>query len=410
MTDITDDLTAHLAKAIRAAWVDRLDWDELAHAALKFLTSTGRLIPAGGHVLTAEEWANRITLADKQVAVSEAWEQGFEYGSGHKYGAEDDGVRLTAEQVEDVRIVLGQLERGGPAFEAAHERLRALFPATEPAEDLRVHNHTPHRGPGPGGHCAELTENGRLRGQCMTDIAIAPTVARCPKELEGDIESFPCVLSAGHRERHKSAGGLTWGYFAPAEPAEEHCTVPPEGWWCSRAANHEGPCAASEGVAPWVPQPLEADWLDQVDPRDPQSRTHRETAAAKFVEPAEEETKAEAQQLRDLSAALRAALGILDPLEGEGWSHAWRTADDLDDCANRISSPVVPAPTETGPWQRIEDIPDGVEEVSDCDGHLWWLSRNVVEEWHFDGTDPSGTKQFKDPSDFAPLFAIKEES
>lgn len=22
------------------------------------------------------------------------------------------------------------------------------------------------------------------------------------------------------------------------------CTVPPAGWWCSRAPNHEGPCAA----------------------------------------------------------------------------------------------------------------------------------------------------------------------
>ncbi|MFJ7723568.1 hypothetical protein ACIQYM_36460, partial [Rhodococcus erythropolis] len=45
------------------------------------------------------------------------------------------GMALTAEQVEGLKFALGQLERGGPAFEAAHERLRALFPATEPAED-----------------------------------------------------------------------------------------------------------------------------------------------------------------------------------------------------------------------------------------------------------------------------------
>ncbi len=38
------DLTTQLAKAIRAAWVDRLDWDELAHAALKFLNVAGRLV------------------------------------------------------------------------------------------------------------------------------------------------------------------------------------------------------------------------------------------------------------------------------------------------------------------------------------------------------------------------------
>ena len=33
----------------------------------------------------------------------------------------------------------------------------------------------------------------------------------------------------------------------------------------------------------WMPMPLNADWLDQVDPRDPQSRTHRETAAARIA-------------------------------------------------------------------------------------------------------------------------------
>ena len=33
----------------------------------------------------------------------------------------------------------------------------------------------------------------------------------------------------------------------------------------------------------WMPVPLEADWLDQVDPRDPQSRTHRETATARIA-------------------------------------------------------------------------------------------------------------------------------
>ncbi len=43
------------------------------------------------------------------------------------------GMALTAEQVEDVRRVMRC--GGGLAFEAAHARLRALFPATEPAEE-----------------------------------------------------------------------------------------------------------------------------------------------------------------------------------------------------------------------------------------------------------------------------------
>lgn len=30
------------------------------------------------------------------------------------------------------------------------------------------------------------------------------------------------------------------------------CTIPPEGWWCSRAPGHEGPCAA----APWNWHPV----------------------------------------------------------------------------------------------------------------------------------------------------------
>ena len=90
----TDDLTFRLAKAIRAAWVDRLDWDELVQGALEFLTSAGRLIPAGG-------------------------------------------MALTAEQVEDVRTVAGEDEELAMTgeFWAARDRLRALFPATEPAEE-----------------------------------------------------------------------------------------------------------------------------------------------------------------------------------------------------------------------------------------------------------------------------------
>lgn len=30
---------------------------------------------------------------------------------------------------------------------------------------------------------------------------------------------------------------------------ERVCTVPPEGWWCSREKGHDGPCAARQGAA-----------------------------------------------------------------------------------------------------------------------------------------------------------------
>jgi hypothetical protein len=29
------------------------------------------------------------------------------------------------------------------------------------------------------------------------------------------------------------------------------CGIPPDGWWCSREAGHEGPCAAREAIPPW---------------------------------------------------------------------------------------------------------------------------------------------------------------
>ena len=100
------DLTTELAKAYRAAENAvapiQCEWDQLPEDYQEF----GRVGIRG--VLEF------LTSADRLLA--------------------DDEMRLTAEQVEDVKIVLGQLERGGPAFEAAHERLRALVPATEPAE------------------------------------------------------------------------------------------------------------------------------------------------------------------------------------------------------------------------------------------------------------------------------------
>ena len=30
---------------------------------------------------------------------------------------------------------------------------------------------------------------------------------------------------------------------------DQGCTVPPEGWWCSRGPGHDGPCAARPAAA-----------------------------------------------------------------------------------------------------------------------------------------------------------------
>lgn len=63
------------------------------------------------------------------------------------------------------------------------------------------------------------------------------------------------------------------------------------------------------------------------------------------------------------------------------------------------SSPVVAAPTETGPWQRIEDVPDGVNRITDGDGDLWVKADGV---WY------TANNFFKVDS-FAPFVAAEEK-
>ena len=257
------DLTAQLAKAIRAAWVDRLDWDELAHAALKFLTVAGRLVPAGG-------------------------------------------MALTAELVEDVRIVLGL--KGSQDIKVvldAQVRLRAMFPATEPAE---------------------------VNGNICTEGNSSPTVVHVHHH---DIEAHAASFNEGYEEAVRQFTDPT-----SAEPAEDVVTVT------------DGDVAAA--------------WEDGFTAGCGHASADCQPRSTTFA--AEEEAKEEAQQLRHLSTALRAALGILDPLEGGGWSHAWRTADDLDDCANRISPPAVTANNDS----QADVLEPGL--IADGDGNEYWFN------------------------------------
>ena len=262
---------------------------------------TGRkLIPAGGTALTAEEWANRITLADKQVAVSEAWEQGFEYGSGHKYGAEDDGVRLTAEQVEDVEALVATAN----PYSAPADRLRALFPATEPAAE------------------------------------------RCDAvSIYGD----RCFKTFGHDDDHK-VFNYTWDstYPAPAEPAEGVKPVKFRKMTPKYAtANFGFPDVTVDPFTPftrWAYKDSDGDkWAWNGD----QWELHVVPPAP--AEPAEEETKAEEET----------ALLCSHPMcRHTNWGGRNRKHLRFSDCPIvpvPASSPVVPAPTETGPktWCAI---------------------------------------------------------
>ncbi|MBX9150046.1 hypothetical protein [Rhodococcus qingshengii] len=110
----------------------------------------------------------------------------------------DDETRFTAEQVEDVRLLAASVVKTnrGAAFEA-RDRLRALFPATEPAEDVK-----------PIGWYRAMT-----------------------RKFATEHFGFPEVTGLLERTHTASDGGV-WGYCggewelreyppAPAEPAEE---------------------------------------------------------------------------------------------------------------------------------------------------------------------------------------------
>ena len=61
-----------------------------------------------------------------------------------------------------------------------------------------------------------------------------------PAEREGrDLWPF----SEGETEHIRESGRT----IPPEEASEEPCTLPPAGWRCTRAAGHDGPCAAVEG-------------------------------------------------------------------------------------------------------------------------------------------------------------------
>ncbi|MFF8327852.1 hypothetical protein ACH49M_21415 [Rhodococcus qingshengii] len=223
------------------------------------------------------------------------------------------GMALTAEQVEGLKFALGQLERGGPAFEAAHERLRALFPATEPAEDS------------------------------VGDPLQAWKDFLKPKPI-GWYRTMELDFAAKH-----------FGF--PSNPVfEDRYTAPDGGKW------------------QWTD---ELQWELRCYPPAP-------------VEPAEEETKAE---VFDLNALVRqlAQAGWRERERGEWFAHEpsieWDTQLDwqqqieyqvvrgiltelkrLGLFSVPASSPVVSAPTETGPWATWESVPDDV----------WFTSASAV--------------------------------
>lgn len=247
-----------------------------------------------------------MTDTNLGTAAGEIFAKAFTLGyeTGRKY-IPAGGMALTAEQVEDVKIVLGQLERGGPAFEAAHERLRALFPATEPAEDVK-----------------------------------------------------PC-----------GSNSITLG-------------------WCKLAARHEG--LHTNGTYLWG--------------------TASEPDPPALAEPAEEETKAEAESDLDMHP---------DAVYGREYveqAKVRRIARAVKECDTPASSPVVPAPTETGLWQTWQEVPDDTPFWSRDKRETnswWWIKRTTEQRKELRQADACGETVHLGPTsfmnEFAPFVAAAEE-
>ena len=242
----------------------------------------------------------------------------------------DDEMRLTAEEVEDVKIVLGQLERGGPAFEAAHERLRALFPATEPAEE-----------------------------PCTGNLW-----CEAPLHAEG------CY--ATHR--------IPPGRLAPAEPAEQE-TKAVTFDEIAQSLKSIGDAESSFG--------FKLDYWGKIAEKLIAKYPH--VLSSPVVE---EETKAERC-----------------PSEIEGWGCSLTNGHDGDHTAHDqdgpayvwpASSPVVPAPTETGPWHDITKAPRHLT-LRDRDGDTWTY---VGDNWVTPETAILTVERIN--KKYAPFVAAKE--
>lgn len=388
------DLTTNLAKAIRAAWVDRLDWDELAHAALKFLTSTGRLIPAGGRGLEFSE----------VEALRSAWEE--------LKGYRVDGYARP--YVNQMVKVVG-----------------ALFPATEPTDEVTQAE----------GFCSFC---GWSRDACARgegDCAPAE-----PAEVSGNIfaegNSSPTVVHVHHHDIESHAASFTEGFDEAVrqltEPAEEEtkaegpCEVQsPQGDTCSF------PKPGHAGVHTWA-------WPD----KKPAGEGTRAECVGDDYYCAQRDSAGNIRLNcgRGLLVA-EAACTVNDVKEwwaradrGSKWERQYQAALDLFD-REAASSPVVPAstetgprycsscklnvppapyctncggdtiprsPTETGPWPSLLAVPVTVQKVKDAKGYEWHR-RGSTDGWRgCNGADAYTSNCRTGHRDSAPFVAAEE--
>ncbi len=108
-------------------------------------------------------------------------------------------------------------------------------------------------------------------------------------------------------------------------------------------------------------------------------------------------------QLRDTKTA-EGELYIIHYDDGT-WADATSSELYVDDLAATIA-PFVAAPTETGPWQRIEDVPEGVLQIKDRHGRTWLV---VGGTWRFEWHDGNWYEPHTNINAQAPFLAADEE-
>ncbi|UUE23834.1 hypothetical protein LRQ08_21650 [Rhodococcus qingshengii] len=388
MSDITDDLTDHLAKAIQEKTGGNVEgklpewWEEFIGMVLAELQSAGRLIPAGGMALTAE-----------QV----------------------EGLKFALEAVTSVADVVPEL-RGTLSTPVGRlvKLLRALFPATEPAD--RVDHGSVDDGMG--------SEWQRCKADCGIEV-VRPGKAQCDcteptdEDEADDISGFMDALKASRA--HNST---------PAEPAVVDVDPRAESQAACLYAKllmaGEDPGLIFQAVL-WayerVKSTPEIIWLEDLYQAWESRASAEATVNSTFevpapAEPAEEETKAEEKLVahRDSKGDIYVGHALVafkhrsyeqirrwfnEAHPGGISERRYRAVLHLLNV--EASSPVVPAPAETGPWQRIEDVPANVT-VLDCDGLSWSY---VDSHWrcHEDVDGPYSPRLI---NDLAPFVAAEE--
>ena len=387
------DLATQLAKAMLEDFYGPDTWDEDDHssfkeharAALEFLA--GRLIPAGG-------------------------------------------TALTAEQVEDVRTVVSAdaaaWNRLSPALFAAYRLRRALFPATEPAVEVTQaegfcsfcgwSRDACARGEGEcapaepaesatqsaGGDCFDVCEGHPVETPdaagtpirltlgtdeitepwSQTQYAVMSEVGDRVFEIDwdrgGTEEALDCIVGGRlvTRDVHYGAWKLVDAPTpAPAEPAEEEtkaeaCAGIFQGdrvYRCALADGHYGDHTTAKGEH-WQKRPASSPVVEEETKADPFKALHDVISFSSM----------DFGSVSDVAWMYGIVVGWDndDPDEGEHPHAAMRELAQRfnwpyrkvqllrnlhTEWIRRTSSPVVPAPTETGPWPTWDVVPDGVK-------------------------------------------------